>query len=37
MTLPHDCEARMKMLLEAIERNRDNLLQHEIEEAQGAK
>lgn len=24
MTLPHDCEARLRMLGETIERNRDN-------------
>lgn len=32
MTQSHDSEARLKMLRETIERNRDRLLDHEIEE-----
>ena len=34
MTLPHDCEARLNMLRDAIERNRENLIEHRIEEKQ---
>ena len=33
MTLPHDCEARMLMLQETIERNRENLIEHTLPEA----
>ena len=32
MTVPHDCQARLRMLLEAIERNREHLLEHTFEE-----
>lgn len=34
MTLPHDCEVRLNMLRDTIERNRDNLIEHRIEEKQ---
>lgn len=34
MTLPHDCTARLDQLRETIEKNRDNLVKHEFEEAQ---
>lgn len=33
MTQSHDSDARLKMLRETIERNRDRLLDHEIEES----
>jgi hypothetical protein len=37
MTHSHDCEARLKMLRETIERNREHLLDHRVEGEEEAK
>lgn len=31
MTVPHDCAERMKQLRETIEKNKDNLVDHDVE------
>ena len=31
MTLPHDCTARLNQLRETIEKNKENLVDHDVE------
>lgn len=31
MTVPHDCAERMKQLRETIEKNKDKLVDHDVE------